>query len=96
MDLEVIKQLISKGETEKAMNHLSAYAKLTIIPSNIYALLLVARFNRLRKHKLRGTITDDNYEHKINKINNEILELITFLEKPNPDYSPNQADFKFR
>lgn len=86
--MELIKKesmiLLSKGRTEEAIN---ALLKTVSSDSNAYKYLIQIkwRYEELKQHELRGTLSFDFVSLERNKIANSLLEVVDML---------NQEDFE--
>ncbi len=66
---EIIEELISNDETEKAIDHLKK-----LYPYSFVSTHLKARFNALKFRRIIGIITEERYSVEKNKINHFILQ----------------------
>lgn len=78
--MEKIRTLISNDNTGIALRTLLTEFQLDNEVNNLLHNLN-ARFNRLRKESIRGTISQEEKNLSLNKINNSILELLPEIEE---------------
>ncbi len=80
--VEEIKKSIADGDTDKAVFKLNSMVKAKYLPFYINAILISSRFNRLKKLHMRDVIAEEEYSRGINRLNSDILDLVSTIENP--------------
>lgn len=79
--MHLIKEFIRLGNTDKAIERLHVLAGERFENEVIH---LSSRYEHLLQEKIRGTLDSDDHARELQKINADILDLLTRIEKSTP------------
>jgi len=90
MTFALIKEYVSEGETENAVEHFLALAKTKYQEYENDILLLSGKFKNWKREKILGI--GENEQKEWSKINYSILQLISLIEYENKDKERISSD----
>jgi V8-like Glu-specific endopeptidase len=77
--IQSLRQQIAKGEMELALDRLENYLSGNVSDLRDEAIMLKARYNRLRRNERKGVISQEQAQVRLNRLNEALLDLLEDL-----------------
>lgn len=92
MEADKIRNLIARGEVEDAIN----VFRLGISdPSHKNTIILIcAKYENIKSNNIKGIISHSDYMLEINKINNDLLELLIIVERSKKELTSKSQNIR--